>query len=266
MPEQEYADFSDMTEKALPNEEPLPAGNLSVQYIETSEGETQKEEPVKEVLPKEDPNSFQFWQSQADKREKELQETRRRDAEQLQAMQREIEKLREQSTPKPKDEPLVKPQRPNSDDPLDLIKWQSEMFEYQEKLLQKQQEKFQSTEQVWQQEIQRRQQEEEYARQKAYHLSQLQRTGLSPEEANEAFIMYSKAQEDPEQYYKDLGEYYRFKRGQFGSPKGEQMGKRVARQGEVPSLVNVPSEAETQKKDPSDEFFGDMKNVINRFY
>ena len=81
----------------------------------------------------------------------------------------------------------------------------------------------------------------------------------SPEEAQEAFLMYSKAQENPEDYYKDLGEFYRYKRGQFGSTKGDQMGKRATRQGEIPSLVNVTSETETQKKDPAKEFWTDMK-------
>ena len=78
--------------------------------------------------------------------------------------------------------------------------------------------------------------------------------------------MYSKAAEDPESYYKDLSDFYRTKRGQFGTPKGEQMDKRATRQGEVPSLANVTSETETQKKDPADEFFGDLKKFEKRYY
>ena len=161
---------------------------------------------------------------------------------------------------------MVKPQKPNSDDPLDLIRYQSDMLDYYDKLREKDRQEIQKINESWQQTEQRRQQEQQYAQEKAFHIGQLQRTGLSPEEAQEAYIMYSKAAEDPEGYYKDLSEYYRFKKGQYGSPKGEQMGKRVTRQGEVPSLANVTSKTESQEKDPSAEFFGDMKKFEKRYY
>jgi chromosome segregation ATPase len=243
---------------------------LAIQYNETSEGETQENEtPKNEPEPKENPDSFQYWQSVADKKEKELQELRnqyQQGTQQFQDLQREIGQLREQLNPKPKDEPLVAPQKPNSDDPMDLIKWQSDYLEYQNKLIQKTNEQLQQTSQGWQQEMQRRQQEERFAQEKAYHLSQLQKQGLSVQEANEAFALLSKASQNPDEYYKDLTDYYRVKKGQYNTPKGVNMGKRATRQGEAPSLANMPSETETQNNDPSEEFFGDIQNFVNRHY
>jgi len=286
MPEQEYADFGDMEESPIPDtvdEVNSEDNHLAVQQAEPSdEGQVQtpeedlshlvnpdgsiKSEATDEQMEKlgvDNPKSYRYFQSQLHKTQSKPQSN-----EELQALQREIAELRGQLTPKPTPEqPLVKPQKPSSDDPLDLIKWQSEMFEYQEKLLEKQQQQFQQVSETWQQAEQRRQQEELYAQQKAYHISQLtEKGGIPLDEANEAFAMYSKAQRDPDSYYRDLADFYRFKKGQYATPKSRNMDNRATRQGQVPSLANVPSKTETQKLSPDDEFFGDMNNFINKNY
>ena len=277
MPEEkkvEYADFSDMGKPSLPTEieeNPMESQHIAISYEdeESLKGQPQTEPDVAEPVQEVEDKSAKYWQSQYDKRERELQELRNQQqqgTQQFQNLQREIVTLREQLTPKPKEEVLVKPSRPNTDDPNVILQWQTDMIEYQDKVYQKQQEQIQRTNQAWEQETQRRQQQEQYAQFKAFQLSQLQGTGLSPEEANEAFVMYSKAQDNPTDYYKDLGDFYRFKKGQYGTPKGDQMGNRINRQGQVPPLANAPSEAGVQKKNPSDEFFGDMKQFIKRYY
>ena len=280
MPEEkkEIADFSDMGKSSLPDtieETPMGDQHVAISYEDEESlkqgGQPQEQTPQETETPEE--KSAKYWQSKHDQdvaaKEKELQELRSQQQQYskgYQDLQREIVQMREQLTPKPKEEVLTEPQRPDTDDPNVILKWQSDYLQYQNKLIQKQNQQFQSVQQNWEQEMNRRKQDEEYARMKAFHLSQLQRTGLSPEEAQEAFLMYSKAQENPEDYYKDLGEFYRYKRGQFGSTKGDQMGKRATRQGEIPSLVNVTSETETQKKDPAKEFWADMKQFEKRYY
>jgi chromosome segregation ATPase len=267
----EIADFSDMGENTLPDtieETPMGGQHIAVSY-EDEESLKGKGQPQEETPETQEEKSFKYWQSQHDKKEKELQDLRNRyqqDTQQFQNLQREIQQLRGELTPKVKEDVLVKPQRPNTDDPIELMRWQSDMIDYQDKLREKDRQEFQRANETWQQAEQRREAELRYAQEKAFHIGQLQSTGLSPEEANEAFSMYAKAQEDPNNYYKDLSEFYRFKKGQFGTPKGDQMGKRATRQGDVPSLANVTSETETQKKDPSQEFFGDLKNFEKRYY
>jgi len=169
MPEEkvEYADFSDMGKPSLPNEieeTPSESQHIAISYEDEESLKGQPQETPKESPKEETPEekSFKYWQSQYDKKERELQELRNQQQQYskgYQDLQREIAQMREQLTPKPKEEVLVKPQRPNSDDPLDLIKWQSDMLEYQEKLYQKQNEQFQQSTKTWQQEMQRRQRE-----------------------------------------------------------------------------------------------------------
>lgn len=273
----EYADFSDMGKTSLPDtieEIPMENQNLAISYTdeESLKQGGQSQEPPKEELTQEE-KSAAYWQSKHDKdlaqKDRELQELKNQQQQYskgYQDLQREIQQLRGELTPKPKEEILVKPQRPNSDDPLDLIKWQSEMFDYNDKLNAKRESEYRRLEQQLLETENRRVQQERYAQEKAYHIGQLQSTGLSLEEAQEAFVMYAKAQEEPQNYYKDLGDYYRFKKGQYNSPKGDKMSQRVTRQGEVPSLANVTSETETQKKDEAGEFFGDLKKFEKRYY
>ena len=280
MPEEkkvEYADFSDMGKNQLPNEiEETPMGdqNIAIDYgtEESLKGEAPEGQPQKEnqgTPEKENPDSMKYWQSQHDKKEAELQQLRsqyQQDTQRYTDLQREIQNLREGLNPKPKEEVLTEPQKPNTDYPNEILKWQSDYLMYQNKLIQKQNQQFQQMSQGWEQEMNRRHQEEEYVRTKTFYVGEFIKQGMSPDEANEAFVMFSKAQQDPDNYMKNLTNFFRFQRGQGNTQKSVDMGNRVARQGEVPPLVNATSETETQKKDPAQAFWQDMKQFEKKFY
>ena len=261
----EYADFSDLENKELPDEIPVqdkPDENMTFGYEENTnieeppKEETEEVEPPKETSPKEDPSKDPYWQSKYDR---EIAPAKQ-EAERL---RQEIETIKNQLNPPPKEEPLVRPQRPNTDDPLDLIKYNQDLSEYQEKFFEQ---KFKSVDAYFQQaetERQGRIQQEEMGRQRAWQVSQLAQAGLSPEEANQALVEFSKAAETPEQYFKDLAEFYKFRKGI--TPRTSKVEQRASRQGALPPLGTVPSQVETPKN-PDDDFFGDMKGFIDKTY
>jgi hypothetical protein len=239
--------------------------NYAIQYEEqetpeVKPDESEKVEPEK-AEPKQDPSTYQYWQSQADKREKEAREAKER----AEALQREIEQIKNQSTPV-KEEPLVKPQAPTTDDPLDWITYNNKLMEYQEKLINQ---KFTSIDSYFQNlesERQTRAQQEQEAQQKAWYVGQMVRAGLNPDEASQALADFSKAADTPEQYFKDLAEFYRFKKGRHVDPKAQSMDKRVSRGQGIAPLGVIPSNTEPQNDDPSDAFFKDIKDLERKYF
>jgi len=267
----EYADFSDLENKEIPDEieeQAKPDENMTFGYDENttmeetpkeeSTEETPKDEPPKETSQKEDPSKDPYWQSKYDR---EIAPAKQ-EAEKL---RQEIETIKAQLNPTPKEEPLVRPQKPNTDDPLDLIRYNQELSEYQEKFFEQ---KFKSVDAYFQQaetERQGRIQQEEMGKQRAWQVSQLVQHGkLSPEEANEALVEFSKAADSPEQYFRDLGEFHKFRKGI--TPKTSKVEQRASRQGALPPLGTVPSETETQAENPDDALFNDMQGFIRKNY
>lgn len=261
----ELGEFEESVPQDLPEElenQTEHKDNYAIEYDKQETPEV-KPESVKEpekAEPKQDPSTFQYWQSQADKREKEAREAK----EKAEALQREIEKLKGQSTPV-KEEPLVRPQKPNSDDPLDLLKYNQELAEYQEKMIEK---KFSSIDSYFQSleaERQNRIQREQEAQQKAWYIGQMVRAGLSPEEANRALAKFGKAADTPEEYFNQLAAFFRFTENQ-PDPKAQVMDKRASRQQGVAPLGVIASETEPQNDDPSDAFFRDIKQMEKKYF
>lgn len=267
----EYADFSDLEKQNLPDalpeiEENAPEEqHTPIDYFkeETPEKETQevKPEPETSKEPKSDPNSFQYWQSQADKRDKEL----RAEREQREQLQREIEAIKGQLNPKKEPEVLVPPTPPRSDDPVEEIRYAREYAEYVAKANEQKFGKYDAYFQQLEAEKQQRVQQEQLAQQRAWQVSQLAQSGLSPEEANQALADFSRDAETPEQYFKDLAEFWKFRKGYKENPKTSKIEQRANRQNGLPPLGTTPSEIESAS-DPNDQFFGDMQGFIKRNY
>ena len=267
MAEQEYADFSDMQNPELPEEieeQNVPDQHMPIGYEENVNAEeppkkeTEEVKPEKETSEKENPDSYKYWQSQADKRDRELREERER----REKLEREFEQIKSQINPPKKEEPLKPPQPPQSDDPLEAIEYTRKLAEYQNQLIEQ---RFKSIDGYFQQQEAERQariQQEEMARQRAWQVSQLSQHGnLSPEEATQALAEFSKVADTPEQYFKDLAEFYKFRHGKTSKPV-KSSGNRQT----LPPLGTTASETENQKIDENEAFFGDMQGFIKRNY
>lgn len=271
MAEQEYADFSDMQNAELPDtvDETPTEQHLPIDYMEetpakeTSETETKevKPEPEPSKDPKTDPSSFQYWQSQADKREREL----RAEREQREQLQREIENIKTQLNPKKEPESLTPPTPPRSDDPVEEIRYAREYAEYIAKVNEQRFGKIDTYFQQLEAEKQARTQQEQIAKQRAWQVSQLAQAGLSPEEANQALADFSQDADTPDKYFKDLADFWKFRKGIRDNPKLNKMDERKDRQGKIPPLGVTPSEVESSSN-PNDEFFNDMQGFVKRNY
>lgn len=265
MAEQEYADFSDMQNPELPDivEEQKSDGNLLIGYEEntrleeTPEKETQEVKPEPETSKKDDPSQNPYWQSKYDREVV----AARQEAERL---KQEIESIKGQLNPPKKDEPLIPPTPPRSDDPIEEIRYAREKAEYMEKLFNQQVQKTDAFFQTIESERQARQQQEQIAQQRAWQVSQLAQSGLSPEEANQALADFSRDAETPEKYFKDLAEFWKFRNGQ--QPKPSKIEQRANRKYELPPLGAETSELGTQQVDPNDAFYNDMQGFIKRNY
>lgn len=236
--------------------------NFSIEYEETpKEVEPEKEEPKEEpkVDPKEDPTQNPYWQSKYDK---EVLATKQ-EAEKL---RQELEQLKGQVNPPKQEEPLVRPQKPNSDDPLDMLKYSQELAEYQEKVMEQ---KFKSVDSYFQNieaERQMRTQQEQAAQQKAWMVGQMTKAGLSPEEAGMALADFTKDADNPDQYFKDLADFWRHRKGQKTDPRAQNMEKRATRQQGLPPLGVATSENEPQNVNPDDAFFNSLKQMERKYF
>lgn len=181
----------------------------------------------------------------------------------LKAEREETERLRQEIADskqpiQPKEEVLTQPVKPNSDDPIDIQTYQGKKLEYQDQMIQ-------NLTQGIQQEKQLREQAETQAQNKAYTLGQLQKSGLNPDDANGALEYYSQAQKTPEEYYKELANFYLFVKGKKSTVRTEQIDNRLDRQKATLPLGVVPAESETPKADDSTAFFQDVNN-FNKEY
>jgi len=265
MAEQEYADFSDMQNPELPEivEEQRTDQNLSIGYEEntkleeTPEKETEQVKPEPETSKKDDPSQNPYWQSKYDKEVV----AARQEAERL---KQEIETIKTQLNPPKKDEPLIPPMPPRSDDPVEEIRYAREKADYMEKLFAQQVQKTDAYFQTIEAERQARKQQEQIAQQRAWQVSQLAQAGLSPEEANQALADFSQAADTPDKYFKDLAEFWKFKNGQQSKPS--KIEQRANRKYELPPLGAETSETGTQQVDPNDAFYNDMQGFIKKNY
>jgi hypothetical protein len=265
MAETEYADFSDMQNPELPDlvEEQKSDSNLSIGYEEntrleeTPEKETQEVKPEPETSKKEDPSQNPYWQSKYDREVV----AARQEAERL---KQEIESIKGQLNPPKKDEPLVPPTPPRSDDPVEEIRYAREYAEYVNKVNEQRYGKMDAYFQTIEAERQAHKQQELIAQQRAWQVSQLAQSGLSPEEANQALADFSRDAETPDKYFKDLAEFWKFRNGQQSKPS--KIEQRANRKYELPPLGAETSELGTQQVDPNDAFYNDMQGFIKRNY
>jgi len=160
---------------------------------------------------------------------------------------------------------LLPPQPPRSDDPLERIQYAEELTKYNQKLIEQKFGTLDTYFQTIEAERQTRAKQEQEAQQKAWYVGQMTKTGLSPEEASQALAEFSKAADTPEQYFKDLADFWRFKNQKL-DPRAQNMEKRVSRQGEIAPLGTIPSESEPQNVNPSDAFFNDIKQYEKRYF
>ncbi len=178
----------------------------------------------------------------------------------LKAEREETQRLRQEIADSKQPEPLkeeVIPQRPNTDDPIDIQKYQGDMIEWQGKQMQK-------MAQQTLQEKQLREQAETNAQKKAYTLGQLKKH-LNPDEANAALEYYSNIQSTEDEYYGDLAKYFLWKQGNKNSVRTVQIDKRLNRQNNVLPLGVVPAEEETKKVDDSTAFVDDIMNYNKQY-
>lgn len=228
--------------------------NQEVEEVEASEEETQETEDVKPE-PKQDPSTYQYWQSQADKKERMLMEEMKK----RELLEKEIEQIKAQLAPKEEKQPLVKPTPPQSDDPIEQLEYARKLAEYNEQLVQ---EKFSHLEKYYQElenERQARLAQEEQAKARTYFISEFVKAGLTPEEATLAFNDYAKASDDPSKYFSDLAEFWRF-RQQKNNLKAKNVDKRISKQNNIPPLgVYSGEEDELNQNDTKDIFLKDLK-------
>jgi len=225
------------------------------------EGETQDkpQEVVKEEIPdKENPDSFKYWQGEADRRATELESFKNQysqDKQTWENTQREIAGMKEQLIPK--EEPLVAPVKPQTQFVDDVDTWANyyeQKDAYRDKGSEQRQNEFNTFKQETVDEKNLRIQGEQAAQQKAYTLGQFQKQdGYDLEKANRALTYFSKAQENPEGYTKDLAQFYDWKENaQNKERKGNQ-------EDQVLPLGVQTSVTENRKLDENDEFFDAMK-------
>jgi len=258
----DYADFSDMMGSEIPDEiEETPEDNQqSIDYFdnketmeetpqETPEEETQEETPAPPKPSEED----RYWQSEHDKLKNQYEQDK-------QNWTKEIETIKTQLPPEPKEEVLVAPVPPDSDDPLDMMNYLKAKDDYNTKAMAKQFEVQNKYFQQLETERQTRAQEQQANAMKSYQLGKLQTVGgLTPEESMRALDEYSKASENEDDYFKKLADFHRFNTGQPTKP-------RTTKPQQTPPLAIQSGETQQKKVDAADEFFGDMNNFIQKNY
>lgn len=225
------------------------------------EGEAEKKpaEPVKEEIPdKENPESFKYWQSQNDIKDRKIEDLERQSAQDRETWvntQREIATVKEQLTPKV--EPLVEPVKPLTQFEEDVTTWANyyeQKDAYRDKRDEQRQGEFNTFKQETENEKNLRLQNELAAQQKAHTLGEFQKQkGYDLEKANRALNYFAKVGQDPEAYASKLAEFYDW------IENTETKKPRVTQEGEVVPLAVQTSVTDNQKVEENDEFFGDMK-------
>lgn len=235
-------------------------GNLPEPKVEIPETETPlAEKPIEELkqLGVDDPKSFKYWNSKYDK---EVTPLKAKLQELEQRLQEKDSKVNEFETfmntiknPPKKEEPLVEPNPPSSDDPIEQIDYLKKLSVYNKKLVEQQRAEFNQFKGVIDQERQAKEKALAEAQYKTFVAGKLQEHGkLKPEEALEAINLFGKAQSNADEYFGDLAEFYKFKKekGLKTKIKSEQPDQPLPPG--IESGTNIPTPDETQ------EFMGKM--------
>ena len=252
----EYADFSDMMGTELPDEidETPEDTQLSVDYLEDTQEETVEAEAQPETSPEPEEKPDSYWQSQHDLLRNQAEQDKN-------ALRQEIDSLKTQLPPPPKEEPLVAPIPPTTDDPNDMLVYLKDKSDFDSKVLDKRFETQEKYFQTLEAERQQRVQADQANAQKTYVLGKLQTAGgLTPEESIKALEFSASASTDEDGYYKKLGDFFKHSQGQSTKPIPTSKKETSA------PLAIETGEAQTQKVEEGDEFFGDMQGYIQKNY
>ncbi len=257
----QYANFGDMGKSELPDEiEETPAdNNLAIDYIEeppeetveTGTPEETSETNVKgEILT---PEQETYWQHKFDTEAKPLKE-------QNELLRQELESIKTQLNPPLKEEVLVEPVAPTTDDPNEWVDYHKLKIAYDNKVHKKEMSEMKGVIEQFQS-VMTTQAEAEKANQlKSYQLGKLQTVGkLTPEESVGAINMFSNPSQTEEEYFGYIADYYRFRKGK-STPSKIVIPKTPA------PLATVTGETQEVKGNDDDQFFGDMKEQIKKHY
>lgn len=211
------------------------------------------EKPEEELkqLGVDDPKSFKYWNSKYDK---EVTPLKAKLQELEQRLQEKDSKVSEFETfmnnlknPPKKEEPLVEPTPPSSDDPLEQIDYLKKLSVYNKGIVEQQRNEFSQFKGVIENERKAKEKAQADAQYKAFVLGKLQEVGrLKPEEALEAVNVFSKAQTNADEYFGDLAEFYKFKKDKGLKQKIKSEQPNAPLPPGISSGTNVPTEDETK--------------------
>ncbi len=212
-----------------------------------------------------DPKSFRYWNSKYDKEVSPLKSQVETLNQKLQEYSAKLEKVSEFENvieaiknPVKKPEPLVEPNPPSSDDPLEQIDYLKKLSTYNKKIVDMQRDEFNQFKGSIEKERQAQLESQKAAQYKAYVAGKLQSVGgLKPEEALEAINIYSKAQSNEDEYFKDLSEFFKYKKNKGLTTKTKTEQPNQPLPPGINSGTNVSTPDETQ------EFMGKMGRSDN---
>lgn len=211
-----------------------------------------------------DPKSFRYWNSKYDKEVSPLKSQVEMLNQKLQAYESKFEKVSEfenviktLNQPKPP-EPIVEPQPPSTDDPIEQMEYLKKVANYNKKIVEMQRDEFNKFRGEIEKERQAQIEAQKQAQYKAYVAGKLQTVGgLKPEEALEAINIYSKAQANEDEYYKDLSEFFKYKKNKGLTQKTKTEQPNLPLPPGINSGTNVSTPDETQ------EFMGSIGKKDN---
>lgn len=212
-----------------------------------------------------DPKSFRFWNSKYDKEVSPLKSQVEVLNQKLQEYESKLSKVSEfenvinafKNPPKPQ-EPLVEPQPPSTDDPIEQMEYLKKVANYNKKVVEMQRDEFNKFRGEIEKERQATIEAQKQAQYKAYVAGKLQTVGgLKPEEALEAINVYSKAQANEDEYYKDLSEFFIYKKNKGLTQKIKPEQPNLPLPPGINSGTNVSTPDETQ------EFMGKLGRQDN---
>lgn len=248
-------------------EQPIQTEEDLAEPTPEPEKESEEDQPEEDVELRDvdNPKSYKHFQSLYNKTEKELREEREakiRLEERLKALEEKASQPEQ-----PKEEPKVEhpgqpPQKPAdynkyeaaTDPDSASFKYREALEEYNQKLIQYQAERLERLNKTFEQEQQEKQQREKFAQQKAFALSEFQKAGADPEEAQKAFEWVASGQSGS---WDNLLKYYRYVNSTPTTNKKEIIERRGQRKDEyVLPAGAVPSEPEPAEN--KDDFWGDL--------
>lgn len=258
----QYANFDDMGNTELPDEvdiEETPAKNhQSIEYFEdtpeeTTEVETPAETPETNTKGEElTPDQESYWQHKFDTETKPLKE-------QNELLRQEIDGIKTQLNPPAKEEPLVDPVTPTTDDPNEWVEYLKLKSVYDAKSHQKEMGEMKGVVEQFQNVLTSQAETEKANQLKTYNLGKLQTVGgLTPEESVDAVGLFSNPNQTEEEYFKYIADYYKFRKGKSAPIK--------------PTSPKTPKPLATQsgetevKVDGDDQFASDMNTFIQKKY